>query len=62
MSYPMNEFETDLEKPYKPSKEWLACSARAVVTENLYQPDDGVAAVIEPAGNSRHDSNREGAC
>lgn len=54
MSYPMNEFETDLEKPYTPSKEWLACWARASETEGIRPLDDGIAAVIEPASHSQH--------
>ncbi len=53
MSYPMNEFETDLEKPHKPSREWLACAARPGETD-LHVPDYGITPVIEPVRNSRH--------
>ena len=58
MSYPMNEFETDLEKPHKPSREWLACAARPGEA-GLHVPDDGITPVMQQVRDSRRTVARD---
>lgn len=50
MSYPMNEFETDLEKPYKYSEEWIA-AATGAVSPDLDETGDGTTGVKERGGD-----------
>jgi ElaB/YqjD/DUF883 family membrane-anchored ribosome-binding protein len=57
MSYPMNEFETDLEKPYEPSSEWIACSSGADESV-LNETNDGISAVMEQGRYSHNTVGR----
>lgn len=46
MCYPMNEYETDLEKPYKPAGGWISCSSCALETSML-EAVSGISSATE---------------
>lgn len=50
MSYPMNEFETDLENLAQTSDEWISSSSDAVGTA-LHEVGDAISSVTERGGN-----------
>ena len=50
MSYPMNEFETDLENSVQTSEEWISSSSDAVGSA-LNEAGDGISSVMERGRN-----------
>ncbi len=51
MSYPMNEFETDLENLAQTSLDWISSSSDAVGTA-LREVGDGISSVMERGGDA----------